>query len=146
MYGIGNILQSSLKRTHHNIHRALFFSRHTESYFNGKISEDVFWTNVIKENKWNASSDYLKAVVRDNFKEIPGTRDIIEKLGEKGYKLGLLSVHGKEWIDYCDRRFGYHGNFGEGGRLVVLLIGMVVIVLLILSFAFLLFGFKKDRK
>lgn len=113
MYGIGHALQSSLKRSHHNIHRVLFFSKHTENYFHGKISEDAFWTNVIKENNWGASVDNLKKAVRDNFTEIPGTRNIIEKLHEKGLKLGLLSVHGKEWIDYCERTFDYHKLFDK---------------------------------
>jgi putative hydrolase of the HAD superfamily len=113
MYGIGHALQSYLKRSHHNIHRVLFFSKHTENYFHGKISEDAFWANVIKENKWGASVDDLKKAVRDNFTEIPGTRNIIEELGEQDYKLGLLSVHGREWIDYCESRFDYHKLFDK---------------------------------
>jgi epoxide hydrolase-like predicted phosphatase len=113
MYGIGRTLQSHLKRSHHNIHMALFFSKHTKNYFHGKISEDTFWANIIKENRWDASVDYLKSVVRANFEEIPGTRDIIEKLGEKGYKLGLLSVNGREWIEYCESRFDYHKLFDK---------------------------------
>jgi len=43
--------------------------------------------------------------------EIEGTREIIENLKKNGYKLGLLSVHAKEWADYCEEKFDYHKLF-----------------------------------
>ena len=79
--------------------------------FNGKITEDEYWQNVIKKNGWFVDADLLKSAVRKNFEEIEGTRDIIETLKERGLKLGLLSVHAREWIDFCQKKFDYHKLF-----------------------------------
>lgn len=79
--------------------------------FNGKISEDEYWKKIIVKNNWRIDAKLLKEAVRNNFKEIDGTRDIINELKQHGYKLGLLSVHTKEWIEYCEKRFDYHGLF-----------------------------------
>ncbi|OGJ15463.1 hypothetical protein A3K73_04315 [Candidatus Pacearchaeota archaeon RBG_13_36_9] len=72
-----------------------------------EIDEDAFWKMVIKRNKWDVSPELFKHAVRKNFDEIQGTREIIKQLKLKGYKLGLLSDHSKEWIDYCSRKFNY---------------------------------------
>ena len=77
----------------------------------GKISEDEFWRKLIQRNEWDIKIDEFKKAIRNNFDEIKGTRKIIEKLKEKGYKLGLLSDHSKEWIDYCSDKFDYHKLF-----------------------------------
>ena len=77
----------------------------------GKITEEEYWSKVIKENNWKINISSLKKAIRNNFNEIEGTRDIIEKLKEKGFKLGLLSVHSKEWIDYCEKKFNFHKLF-----------------------------------
>jgi len=82
-------------------------------YMHGKISENEYWTKTLEENKWPLTLDTLKELARKNFQEIPGTRGIIESLKNQGYKLGLLSVHGQEWIDYCEEKFDYHKLFDE---------------------------------
>jgi HAD superfamily hydrolase (TIGR01509 family) len=81
--------------------------------FNGKITEDEYWKKIIVKNNWSIDAKLLKDAVRNNFKEIDGTRDIINELKQHGYELGLLSVHTKEWIEYCEKRFDYHGLFNE---------------------------------
>ena len=81
------------------------------SFFRGEISENEYWGRAIRNNKWNASPATLRSVVRKNFYEIRGTREIIEGLKAKGFRLGLLSVHGKEWIGYCEDKFDYHKLF-----------------------------------
>lgn len=45
-----------------------------------------------------------------NFEEIEGTRGIIKSL-KKRYKLGLLSVHAKEWVEYCEEKLSYTSLF-----------------------------------
>ena len=77
----------------------------------GKITEDEFWNKTIQRNKWNLKIHHFKKAIRDNFDEVEGTREIIEKLKNKGYKLGLLSDHAREWIDYCNKKFDYHRLF-----------------------------------
>jgi putative hydrolase of the HAD superfamily len=83
----------------------------TIKLFEGKISEEDFWRKLRDDNKWNIRVKELKKIVRSNFREIEGTRDIIEKLKSNGYKLGLLSVHVKEWVDHCEKEFDYHKLF-----------------------------------
>lgn len=60
---------------------------------------------------WNISIEDLKESVRKNFKEVRGTRKIIEGLRQKGYKLGLLSNHVKEWVEYCEEKLSYTSLF-----------------------------------
>jgi len=79
--------------------------------WHGKLSEDEFWKKTISKNKWDISLEEVKKLVRENFKEIEGTRKIIESLKNKGFKLGLLSVHSKEWVDHCEKKFQYHKLF-----------------------------------
>jgi len=79
--------------------------------FNGEITEDDYWNKIIVQNNWNVDAGLLKEIVRKNFREIKGTRDVIKNLKESGYKLGLLSVHTREWIDYCEKKFKYHNLF-----------------------------------
>ncbi|MFH1211707.1 MAG: HAD family phosphatase [Candidatus Woesearchaeota archaeon] len=76
-----------------------------------KIAEDEFWKKITQRNNWNIDIKHFKEAIRNNFEEIEGTREIIEKLKEKGYKLGLLSDHSREWIDYCNSKFDYHKFF-----------------------------------
>jgi len=79
--------------------------------FRGEIKEDDFWKVLIEKNDWDVDVAKLKEVTRHGFTEIRGTREIIEEVRRKGYKLGLLSVHAREWIDYCEKKFDYHKLF-----------------------------------
>lgn len=81
------------------------------SYFRGELTEDEYWAKAIKNNKWNTNAKTLKRVLRENIYEVKGTRAIMEALRAKGFKLGILSIHGKEWIAYCERVFKYHKLF-----------------------------------
>ncbi len=81
------------------------------SFFHGKISEDEYLHRTIRKNNWRVDTGQLKKIIRENFAEIEGTRKIIERLKRQGFKLGLLSVHGKEWIEYASGKFDYHKLF-----------------------------------
>lgn len=89
----------------------LHTGKETEQFFNGEITEERFWQKVINRNHWDIDIPTLKHLIRENMTEIEGTREIIEKLKENGYRLGLLSVHGKEWIMYCEGQFDYRKLF-----------------------------------
>jgi len=82
-----------------------------EKLFHGEITEDEFWRAMKEKFQWRISLQQLKSAIRDNFTQIEGTRAIIETLKQNGYKLGLLSVHAKEWIDHCEKKFDYHKFF-----------------------------------
>ena len=76
--------------------------------FEGKMSENVYLARTLAENGYPSrvaghfTSDIVKDAIRNNFKELPGTKDIIEKLNKAGYKLGLLSDHAREWIEHIE--------------------------------------------
>jgi len=81
------------------------------SLFLGKITEDEYWKRTIEKHGWNVDVKTLKKVARKNFAEISGTREIIVKLREQGFIIGLLSDHAREWIEYLSKKFGYHKLF-----------------------------------
>ncbi len=87
------------------------FSIELEDLFLGKISEEAYWDALRKRRGWDISTEKLKSAARENFKEINGTREIIEKLKENGYTLVILSNHTKEWVEYCERKYKYHKLF-----------------------------------
>lgn len=88
------------------------YNEATTQLFNGKISENQYWKLISKRNKWNISIPLLKRLIRKNMTEIEGTRELIEKLkNDKKHKLGLFSVHAKEWAEHCERKYRYHKLF-----------------------------------
>ncbi len=90
-----------------------FYDKEFDPLMLGQITEHEYWEAIIKKNSWNISIEDLKESVRKNFKEVKGTRKIIEDLRQKGYKLGLLSNHVKEWVEYCEINYKYHNLFHE---------------------------------
>lgn len=88
-----------------------FYNEDHNKFMLGQITEDKYWESVIKMNSWNISVNLLKNAARKNFTEIKGTREIIERLQKQGYTLALLSNHGKEWAEYCERKYSYHKFF-----------------------------------
>lgn len=110
LLGVENFLVTKLRIPAKEIHQK-FHGEDLTDFFQGRISEEKYFEKIIIKNKWEISVDFLKDAVRKNFEEIEGTREIIEKLKKKGYKLGLVSVHSKEWIDYCEKKFDYHKLF-----------------------------------
>ncbi len=88
-----------------------FFTERLDLLFHWKISEDEYLFDLINSNNWDIDILSLKKIIRSNFVEIEWTREIIELLKEKWYKLWLLSVHAKEWIEYCNIKYNYHYLF-----------------------------------
>lgn len=72
----------------------------------GKLTEEDFWNKIIKMSNIDMSANMLSAITRNNFKEIEGVRSLINIL-KLDYKLGLLSNHAREWIEYCEDKFKY---------------------------------------
>ena len=80
-------------------------------FFHGKISEDEYIAAVLEAFPMFGAPDWLKAFIRQNFREIEGTRGLLNRVRELGYRTALLSVHGREWIDYCDAVHDFHFLF-----------------------------------
>ncbi|HBI17449.1 MAG: hypothetical protein UR60_C0002G0012 [Candidatus Moranbacteria bacterium GW2011_GWF2_34_56] len=76
----------------------------------GKLTETDFWNKIMMMSNVNVDADMLNTITRDNFKEIEGMRNLINLL-RLNYKLGLLSNHAREWIEYCEDKFRYESLF-----------------------------------
>ncbi len=81
--------------------------------FEGRISENEYWKRVSKEGKYNLAVTFFEEAVRHNFIELPGTVDIVKKVKEEGYRIGLLSDHSQEWIGYIESIFPFMQLFDE---------------------------------
>ncbi len=82
-----------------------------KEFFHGKITEDAFWQKLIANYNLPIDKESLKNLVREQMIEVEGTREIIETLKSNGYKLGLLSIHAKEWINHVEGQFDFHKLF-----------------------------------
>lgn len=109
MYGIEEKIANLINLS--NPQEALYLQKETEEFFHGQITEDEFWNKLNNKFKWGLDVSVLKNLIRNQMNEIDGTRSIIEKLHEKGYKLGLLSIHAREWVDHLEEKFDYHKFF-----------------------------------
>lgn len=99
------------KRINKKVANDAVFNEVSTKFFHGQLTEEDYWTELVKKHNWNLTTDDLKKIVRSNIKEIDGTREIIEKLQIQGIKLGLLSIHAKEWITYAEQTFDFHKLF-----------------------------------
>ena len=80
-------------------------------YFRGEISEMSYWQRVKARYGWDIDEQELSNLGRQNFRKVPGTLSLAEALKAKGHRLGVLSIHGKEWVEDCERRFRYQHLF-----------------------------------
>lgn len=84
-----------------------------KEFFHGTVSEDTYVRDVVGKYPQIGSAEWLKQHIRENFVEVEGTRDIVIRLRQLGYKLSILSNHSKEWIDHCEEKFNFHELFDE---------------------------------
>lgn len=108
LYGTHELLSAHLNQT---ITDEMMFTPELERFFLGKATENAYWRSLIEKYGWNITVPELRQMVRKNFREIPGTRDIIIALRERRYRLGLLSVHGEEWVVELEAMFRFHHLF-----------------------------------
>jgi len=76
-------------------------------FFAGNVEEEEYLEEVIKTYPWLGAKSDLQKLLRENFTEIEGTRNVVLKLKRLGYKVGLLSVHGREWIEHCEKKYNF---------------------------------------
>jgi len=119
IFDLGDVYLKGLWGTHEYLTKKFgkqvvpedLYNEIAQEFFLGKMTEEEYWTKILAKNGWPIGISELKEAVRQNFVEIEGTRPIIEKLKENGYRLGLLSVHAKEWIEHLEGKFDFHKLF-----------------------------------
>jgi len=88
----------------------LLYTSDFNKLMEGKITELDFWSKVVNKSGRNMPIQMLSAITRNNFQEISGVRNLIYDL-RRNYRLGLLSNHAREWIEYCENKFKYNHLF-----------------------------------
>lgn len=111
LLGIEEIISSKYNVPFTSVKKAVL-SPSLKLFFQGKISENQYLESVHQFLHLQIPSDILKKLIRDNFKEIPGTREIIVTLKHK-YPTVLLSVHASEWVEYCEETFPFSHLFDK---------------------------------
>jgi len=132
IFDLGEVLISGARQAGLNLGEKYNIDRHTDSraknfsfykephplivplideFFTGKVTEEEYLKQVIETYPEVGNIEEVKKHIREHFVEVEGTRDIILKLRKLGYKIGLLSIHGKEWIEYCEKQFDFHKMF-----------------------------------
>lgn len=79
----------------------------------GRAFEDEYWQAVRQDSGWNVPTHLLQQAVRQNFRELEGTRAHILDLRRRGYRLGLISNHVREWAEWLERQFHFRSLFDD---------------------------------
>jgi FMN phosphatase YigB (HAD superfamily) len=80
---------------------AAFGGRLLEDLCSGRVSEDSYLSQILKEQQWDISTGTLKHVIRRNLRRrVPGMAGLVSHLAAE-YELVLLSDHAAEWIAYA---------------------------------------------
>ena len=88
------------------------FMNYFDQCFTGKISEELFWGNIIRDLKLDGIDwKLLKQELLDGFYVQEDVVKLYRDLRTKGYKLILLSDQTKEWWKYLDNKFNINRDF-----------------------------------
>lgn len=105
---LGEVLEIDAEEIHEKI-----MGKDLEALFHGKMKEETYLNKVMRKNGWKIKSETVKEIIRENFAEIKGTREVIERLKNEGFKIGLMAVHSKEWADFCKDKSRHHKLFNS---------------------------------
>lgn len=110
--GIEGVEESLSKVLGKNVEqiREELFSYDFKPLWLGSKTEEDFFEELILHNSWQITKDEIKYLVRENFYEISGVREIYSLL-KKDYVLILMSVIAKEWVEYLEKNFNYSNLF-----------------------------------
>lgn len=112
MDGLGNLLASILPYSPRVIDEQYFGPEFLDLML-GRIFEEEYWRLVSRRHGWNLPPEVPMRLARNTFGEIEGVRPQIVDLRRRGYKLGLLSNHVREWIVELERRLNYEQLFDD---------------------------------
>lgn len=80
-------------------------------YFRGSISETTMWSRFIEQYGWKTNVDRLRTMIRQHFDIVPGTFEIVIELRAAKHPIGVLSVHGREWIAHLEEKYHFERYF-----------------------------------
>ncbi|MDE2031169.1 MAG: HAD-IA family hydrolase [Patescibacteria group bacterium] len=80
------------------------FTYDFNEFWLGNISEDNFLSKLINDLDWDLTINEMKLLIRENFIEIPETRNLIKHL-KKSFHLILISVNPPEWAKEFEDKF-----------------------------------------
>ncbi|MBI2004067.1 HAD family phosphatase [Candidatus Pacearchaeota archaeon] len=86
------------------------FLKYYTPYFSGKITEEDFWRQHLKDLKIKKDWKELREKLINYFEPQKGMPKLINKL-RKNYRVGLLSDQTKEWWPYLDGKYKISDNF-----------------------------------
>ncbi|MGU9544572.1 HAD hydrolase-like protein [Bacillus cereus] len=92
--------------------RNKLFSYNFNDLWLGKKREFDFFDLLIKEFNWKINTNELLGIIRSNFQEINGSKEVFRELS-KHYKLILLSVNPVEWAEYYLNKFKLNEIFRD---------------------------------
>lgn len=73
--------------------------RSWQKFGRGEITEEKHWRNILQDlGVQEDIQTFITGAHRATLQKIPGTREVIRKLKEKGIALAILSNHAVEWI------------------------------------------------
>jgi HAD superfamily hydrolase (TIGR01509 family) len=101
--GVETTLAKELEKEISEVKEQLF-SFDYRLFWIGQTNENDFLKSLIKTYQWDIKVEKLKQLIRSNFYEIPGTREIINEL-KKRYQIVLLSVNPPEWVTFLENKF-----------------------------------------
>ncbi len=89
----------------------LWEQKEVQEFFRGQRKELPMWQAVIDRYDWNTDPQELHGLVRQYFTPIQGTIDVARELRQAGFMMGIISVHGREWVHFLDTTWTYHEVF-----------------------------------
>lgn len=112
LFGTADRLAPLVTGTPHDVERRLHGPAF-DALMTGRIFEDQYWQQLDRVAGWSLPLDVYRQIVRQNFRELEGVRSQIIDLRRRGYRLGLLSNHVREWIDHLERQFQFQQLFDD---------------------------------
>jgi HAD superfamily hydrolase (TIGR01509 family) len=88
-----------------------FIGNITERQYFKKLKNDL--NDLMGDLSSKIKMPDFEELIRKNFTEVPGTRQIVESLKNQNYKLAILSDHVHEWADYIEANHPFLGLFDQ---------------------------------
>ncbi|MDP1884554.1 MAG: HAD family phosphatase [Candidatus Moranbacteria bacterium] len=93
-----------------SLYRAMHDFPYWKDFSLGNISEDTYFSEVIKNFKGELDVEKLRKTIFKNFIQNVKLVEYIKALKKK-YKIGIISNNPKEWFEYFFNSFGWDGIF-----------------------------------